>query len=396
MSGALPLRALTPAVKPFAAPDPSELTSLASLVHDCARSGVGRQVLLVRLDTLPPTLARSQQRRLARTALEGLTRVDRALLHDLPNGAVAVSWKGGAGAALDEAMAALLHAFETGRRAAPLSQLISVFDLPQDGALLLSATGLPGESDGPRVSAIREPLETLRSAGLDGLERLLTSANLARFMRRRTICRQSEHGWDLAWEKRYLSMPEIAETLAPAHDITADAWLFRRLTRVLDRRMLALLGAPRELDGVPPFSLDLNVASILAPAFLRFDAALPVRLRNRVVLEVTLSDIIADPAAFSFARDFAHGRGYGVLLRGVTAGVLPLLGLGSLELDYVELVWSADLPPVFAGQAVGGDGRLPEWVLGDADTPAALAWAAEQKMSLVHGKDVAPTGTPVE
>ena len=51
----------------------------------------------------------------------------------------------------------------------------------------------------------------------------------------------------------------------------ADPWLFRRLTRTFDRRMLALLASPEELRLAGPLGIDLNVASVLSPAFLRFD-----------------------------------------------------------------------------------------------------------------------------
>ncbi len=377
----------TPELNPEISPH-----TLATLVHDCARSGVGRRVLLVRLDSLPSSPVRANQRRLARDAIEGLTRADRALLHELPNGALAVSWKGEAPAALDEAMAALIAVFDTGRRTGPLSNIIALYDLPREGRALLHVTGGFDVPAAPTVKQAPEPLEALRSTGLDQLEKLLGAADIARFVRRKPVCRRSASGWDLAWEKRSLSMAEIAETLAPAHDITADAWLFRRLTRVLDRRMLALLAAPRELDGVRPFSLDLNIGSILGPGFLRFDAGLPARLRGHIVLDIALSDIVADPDAFSFARNFAHGRGYKLLLREITSALVPLLALPRLDLDFVELVWSPDLPSTVS--ALPASAR-PSWVLGNADDAAALSWAAGQSVGLVHGKDIAPTGPMV-
>ena len=57
-------------------------------------------------------------------------------------------------------------------------------------------------------------------------------------------------------------------------DVQKDPWLFRRLTRTLDRRMLSLLASPGRIDvAYGPFALDLNVASLLSPEFLRFDAS---------------------------------------------------------------------------------------------------------------------------
>lgn len=381
MSAALPtIPAPTPAYSSH---------TLATLVHDCSRAGVGRHVLLLRLDTLGPAQFRPEQRQEARDALEGLTRADRAMLHDLPSGAVAVSWKGEANLALDEAMSGVVRVLDEGCRP-PLGMVIRLFELPQDAAPLLQIIG--GGTSVPAVEvrpvAASEPLQSLGSTSLDELEQLLVAADISRFVRRTPVCRRDGEAWLLAWEKRFLSVADIADTMAPGCDIAADAWLFRRLTRVLDRRMLALLASPQELDGAGPFSIDLNVASILGPGFLRFDAVLPARLRGQVMLNVSLSDIVTDPAAYAFARSFAYGRGYRFILRDVQADLLPLVSLPTLELDYTELIWCPELLGLFPN-------ALPEsaeWVLAGANSPASLAWAAGHGITLSHGKGLSPTG----
>ena len=133
--------------------------------------------------------------------------------------------------------------------------------------------------------------------------------------------------------------------------------------------MLALLAAPRELDNAGPFGLALNVASILSPEFLRFDAALPGALRGQVVIELLLADVMADPAAFLFARDFAQGRGYLLLLRGVTAGLLEAFPLRRIGLDMLGLRFTPELAGLDLDLA-----DADHVVLSRADTGAALAW----------------------
>lgn len=185
-----------------------------------------------------------------------------------------------------------------------------------------------------------------------------------------------------------MSVAELAATLAPGHSIEADAWLFRRLTRILDLRMLALLAAPRELRGALPFSLNLNVGSVLSPEFLRFDAALPSVLRGRIVLDLQPADLLADPAAFAFARGFARARGYRLLLRGLTATLLPLLNLPRMELDFAQLRWSPDLAKVAPAVLQAGPAQ---WVLGQADHPAAVRWGQDHGITLFQGRAVALT-----
>ena len=107
--------------------------------------------------------------------------------------------------------------------------------------------------------------------------------------------------------------------------------------------MLALLASPGELAGVRPFALDLNVASVLGPEFLRFDAALPPALRGRVTIELMPQDILADPASYVFARGFAKARGYRLMLRNASPALLRLLSPQSLEVDNLQYRWTAGL-----------------------------------------------------
>ena len=368
------------------------LEALESLVRDCAASGVGRRVLLLRTDLLPPRLTRQHHLRLARAALDPLAGADRARTHELPTGRLAVSWRGDAPVLLQQSLGALEHLLGDGYSIGPaaLHSLVRLFDLPRDGAALLAAAGRLEEA--PRRRRAAPPVMTpsllpLDATALSKMERQLATADLTRFARRKPVCRVDGMTVRLAWEKRYLSIAELTETLAPGRSAEADAWLFRRLTRILDRRMLALLASPGELRDAGPFSLNLNVGSILSPEFLRLDSVLPAALRSRIVLDMQPADVLADPAAFTFARSFARARGYRLSLRGVSAKRLPLLNLTQMQLDFVQLRWSPELPEV-AGAMLAG---TAQWVLTHVDEPGALRWGKDQGIQLFGGRAVSMT-----
>ena len=381
-----------------AAEAPPGLDALAALVRDCMASGVARRALLLRTDLLPPLLSRPHHMRLARAALDPLASADRARLHDLAAGRVAISWRGDAPTLLRRSLDALEHLLQDAPLDAPgLPELVRLFDLPQDGAALLLAANAPTRRDRPIValaSAIPPPplpLQPLDPVALLALEDRLASADLARFVRRRPVHRLGNGTFQQAWDARTLSLPELMEAVSPGHDALADPWLHRRLTRLLDRRMLALLSNPAELHGGGPFSLDLNVSSIVGPDFVRFDAALPGALRNRFVLNLRADDIIQDPAGFAFARNFARARGYRVLLQDVPAALLPALHLPALDLDYVQLRWSPALAALDLAATPRGAAR---WVLGRADTAAALDWGWAQGVGLFQGAAVTSAEGP--
>jgi hypothetical protein len=267
-----------------------------------------------------------------------------------------------------------------------MPELVGVFDLPADGQALLHAAEaglapqplaapLPKPDPSPEPPQARRPLDR---ATLEHLEQSFSSADMTRFARWRPICRVGPGGMQLAWEERFFSVSELIETGAPGYDPKADIWLFRRLTRLLDRRMLALLSDRETLRSAGSFSITLNVASVLGPEFLRFDASLPPALRDRVMIDLLPADILSDAAAFAFARDFARARSYRLGLRSVTASMLAFLDLPAMELDFVHLRWSAEL---------GGLACLPEpgaarYVLAEAAEPDAIAWGERTGIGL--------------
>jgi hypothetical protein len=175
------------------------------------------------------------------------------------------------------------------------------------------------------------------------LEHSLAQAEISRFIRWRPVFRIVGGAPLPAWEERYIAAHEIGENLCPDYRIKANRWLFNRLTRSFDRRMLAILSGPQELRDSGPFALNLNLATILAPEFLRFDDALPVALRGAVTLNLTAADILGDPPMFAFARNFVRSRGYKLLLRHASPELLSLFDVGAAELDFVHVALTPEL-----------------------------------------------------
>lgn len=362
---------------------------LAAVARDCESAGIGRNCLLLRLSSLPPDLRRPHHLRLAREALDPLLlSADRAQRFSLPNDDVVVVWRGPAADALDASRRALVKMFDDAdAEMPPVDQLWREMDLPAHGDHVLA---LVGECLSPaRLPALAAmPLQALDAAALASLETVLAHADLARFARRRPVCRRASDGrFQIEWELRTLSVDDLCAELTPGRHPKTTPWLFRRLLRTVERRQLALLAAAEELRAAGPFGIDLTVASILAPEFLRFDAALPQRLRGRVTLGVQPEDIVDDLSAFRFARDFARLRGYRLLLRLPDCGLLPAMPPARLGLDLVEIAWSrraVELPTDLLDDEAG------RAVLTGADSAEALAWARSFNIALFEGRAVAP------
>ena len=356
---------------------------LAALIRDCRTADIERHVAVVRLSKLDPDRLRPHHLRLARAAMEPLAHADRARLFVLPSRDLVAVWRGAADLARTTSRNGILHLFGGDERVPLASDL-----LWQDHALPRDADVLLRLARGPEPDQARPPAEPmlipLDPGSLSALESQLVHADVARFVRRLKVAElEPGGGLALAWEKRRLDITELAACLSSRHDLRAEPWLFRRLTRTLDRRMLALLAAQGELAEAGPFSVQLNIASLLGPEFLRFDGNLPPHLRGRVSIDLAPEDVLADPAAFLFARDFARGRGYRLILSGLHAGLLPMLPLRRLGLDVVDLRWSEALPTLDLAALQAEPARI---VLSGVEDDAALAWGRAQGIGWFAGR----------
>ncbi len=377
---------------------------MVALVQECVTSGIARQACIVHLSRLPMSLKRPHHLRMARAAIDPLVQADRARLFELPNSDLVVIWRDASDTALTKSREGVIQLLPPNDAPPPPADLAATLAaepipeqsdlwehlaLPRDAKrLLILAEDQLAQNDEPAATRDAPPLDP---AGLLEFEGLLAQADVARFARRRQICvRTVEGSFRLRWELRYLSIDELAGSLAPDRSVTAEPWLFRRLTRSLDSRMLALLAAPEELHAAGPFSLNLNVASILAPDFLRFDEALPGQLRGKVVLNLQPSDILADPSAFMFARDFAHSRGYLLLASDLSMEMLPVFPMSRMGADFIELRWTPALVREDLPRLVSDVGRV---VLSRVDTPQALTWGKVNGITLFQGQAIAPADT---
>lgn len=360
---------------------------LVALVANCTTAGIARQALLLRIHCLPASLTRPHHIRLAEAALAPLLRLPRAEIFHLPGPSLAVAWRGEAEAELLDVIDALEHLVSDPHAGSPaLSDLVALYDLPATGDLLLGAfAALPAAA--PPIAA--DPALPLDPAFLTLLESCLAQADVTRFARRQPVWRLGDTDAGLAWEDRTLCLSELTDALAPGYDLQAEPWLFRRLTRTLDRRLLALLASPGELASAGPFAIGLNVASLLSPDFLRFDAALPPALRGRVVVSLSAADIVADAGSVQFACGFARARFYRTLLRTDSVGVLAVLSPAALDFDYVAVPWSESLTMQDQDAiAQHTPGRL---VLTACDTQPALDWGMAAGVRLYAGAILAGT-----
>jgi hypothetical protein len=357
--------------------------ALIELLRQTELSGTQRRALLLHTDRLPPALAKPHHQRLARDAIAGLASADRAQHFELSRNRVAIVWRHRGGRELETALACLGHLLADlppDQALAP-GQLVTLYDLPEQAAWLMDEVA-DRVGQGRAKSEATTPLDV---ESLAGLEQRLAQAEISRFIRWRPVQRIGEGPPVQVWQERYVAAYDIAANLCPDIKIKADPWLFRRLTRSFDRRMLAALSGPQDLRSTGPFALHLNLATILAPEFLRFDAALPTHLRGEVTLNLSAADVLADAAGFLFARNFLRARSYKLLLRQGSPALLALFDVAAAGLDYVHIAYTPELASDVASlRLLLPPGVTP--ILTGVVAPSAMEWARAHGFTLVRGQ----------
>jgi hypothetical protein len=375
---------------------PPGADALRDLLRQTEISGAHRRAVLLHADRLPPYLAKPHHLRLAREALHSLTEADRAQMFELSLGRIAIVWRTRGGGELEQAKAALSHLLsgQPSGQSPALGDLLTQYDLPDQAISLLDEMAEPLRTHrGPRPDA--RPLDL---KALARLESLLSQADLARFMRWRGIMRLPEV-WprprharadtlaapELAWEERYFAVYDLTASICPDRDLKAEPWLFRRLTRTLDRRMLAIMSGVRDDHGSGAFAVYMNVATILSADFLRFDDALHPNMRGKVALNLRADDILEDPSAYSFARNFTQARGYPVRLAGATRTLLDCIDVAAIGVDSVHLALRPDIQadPAAVRRLVPAPTDL---VITSLDRPSEIDWAHRHGFRLGAGQ----------
>lgn len=191
------------------------------------------------------------------------------------------------------------------------------------------------EQTGESFEDSRRPLKPEQ---LGRLEEFLERADLSSVFRRQAVSVvHKDTPPKPIFNELFISIFDLAKTVLPEVNLAANRWLFQHLTQTLDRRVLKMLARADDRSLHSSFSINVNVATLLAPEFLDFDSSLRMGSRGTLVVELQLLDILADYDAFSFARDFVREKGYRLCLDGITPDLIRFVDRQYMGADLVKL-----------------------------------------------------------
>lgn len=176
------------------------------------------------------------------------------------------------------------------------------------------------------------------------MESNLRSVDITNFIRRQPICAVSGKNPPApVFDELYVSVSDLQKAIMPEVDLAANRVLFQQLTSIFDSRMLSALRTHGASYLAGPVSLNLNVATMLAPEFLEFVNHVISGHDQVLVVELHLSDVFGNLKNYLLARDMAREFGCRLCLDGIDHAGLPLLDFAGLGFHLYKLRWEQEI-----------------------------------------------------
>ncbi|MGH6894614.1 MAG: hypothetical protein ACREEP_20400 [Dongiaceae bacterium] len=341
---------------------------LLDFVTRLEKHRAGRVACEIHLSLLRPYHQQAHHLRIVRKTLEPLIRRYEAGIYEMHNNNLIVVTRGATIGDIDQLALRVRYLFSedplfAGPQGGPDEiPFCTWYEAAHDyDALLMRVSQLNAERKAAQDAALAAEQGATGRLGLGGaairpthleqIERSIEHADLANILRRQDVC-AIVPGMPPAhmFHELYFSMHYLAQTLLPGHSVTADDFLFRHLTRVLDRRMLALMMQRELFRMLRTGALNLNVRTVLSSEFMDFDKTTNIKDRGSLAIELPTLDIMNDPSEYLFARDFLKERGYKVIMDCVKYLSLPLIDREWLGFDFVKVTWTPSLYDDATGQ----------------------------------------------
>ncbi len=343
--------------------DNSQVKQVINFLQNTGKDLVGKRGLYIAFSKLNKNLRTENKLDALQDIFTALINDNKAKLFDLPNSDILVIFDKDT---QDEVSSDLVKArflLQEDEKIAQASDLLEskiaeYIDLIKDyGALLnkLALSDVRNNNPSEKTDHITEIVEkkdnkqVLTSEMLDKLQKIIAVSDFSSFIRRQAVCAVIGKAQpQRVFEEVYVSIPDMRDLLLPGVDVYSNNWLFLALTETLDRRVLEIIA--RHDDGAlrGNFSVNINVATILSDAFLRFDDSTDASMRKTIVLELQLEDIFSDMRSFDLARTFAKSRGYRMCIDGITVDKLAYINRADLDCDFMKIIWHKDFANIMS------------------------------------------------
>jgi len=245
----------------------------------------------------------------------------------------------------------------------------------------------------PRYDLVfkKETTPAMGPMELDKLERNLANIDMSRLISEQDTCVVVGNAPpQIVFTERFISTKEISDKVLPGYDLMADKWLFLRLTRSFDQKMMSDL-----LDGDLPvdktISINMNVETILSPDFDKFAKKYNAKTTQPLILEVQLADIMSDLKGYYTAVQKIKKVGFKISLDAIDVQAIAALNREILDVDFLKVRWHKDYKTSLSSDlkqeiisAIRGHGKM-RMILCHCDSEDAIQFGQEVGIHMYQG-----------
>jgi hypothetical protein len=193
------------------------------------------------------------------------------------------------------------------------------------------------------------------------------------------------------FHEMYISVQVLEEMFCPGLSLSSRRWLFTDLTEELDTVVLRRLASGEGRSGRKRISINVNLASLNSPKFVKFDSDLPLDYRQGVILEINKTDVFENMRLYRELVPYLRDRGYRVLVDGLSFLNVAAIDFDGIECDFVKVFWSNDILSLAddVKEHILAKMRFretPRLLLARCDTADSLRFARSIGIRLVQGR----------
>ncbi|MBL4612230.1 MAG: EAL domain-containing protein [Emcibacter sp.] len=239
--------------------------------------------------------------------------------------------------------------------------------------------------------AIKNTIPPMGPIQLDQLERNLLNMDIFQMMSDQTAyVIAGDAKPQPIFVEHYISVAEIKKKLLPNYNLAADKWLFQRLTRTFDNKLLLAL-PQRNLIRNQVISININVETVLSREFDKFIIKFKALNDQPLILEMALFDVISDIQKYYDARDKLAKLGCRISLDAIDVQSLAVMDRTLLAVDFLKITWKPDYKKLLGGpeeeniiSAITAHGNM-RIILCHCDTEAALKFGKAVGIHMYQG-----------
>ena len=271
-------------------------------------------------------------------------------------------------------------------------RFVTWYDLSLDSAMAIhSAQQMRQEAQAAAPKAATAVMPSLTPALLDEVQKKLAFANVAPFMRDQVALRvnAATNEASIEFYEFFLSVGDLQKVIAPNINLLGDRSLFQDLSRTMDLRMLETVIRAPHARGTPCLSLNLNLETVLTPAFGQFVER--VEKGQKIIVEVQAVDVLTNINMYLDIRNVLSSLNHAILIDGLSTTTLQTLDVASMKPDYAKIIWAPELLDMMDPASNRNAGHMVQEigtekvVLSRCDSPSALSWGLKSGISLFQG-----------